>query len=120
MAQYLAGRGLQRAGVPAWPWYLGLACFRLAAISQGVYARSRQGNASASTAGEYHAVAAFMAGLGWALVRTQRAIAPCVGPASVPAASGAPPANGVAKFAGGQRLSPRAIALTVLFFLKKK
>lgn len=40
----------QRKGIPEWPVFLAFACFRLAAIVQGVAARAAQGNVSSASA----------------------------------------------------------------------
>ncbi|WP_437806359.1 phosphotransferase family protein [Sorangium sp. So ce1078] len=47
----LSGRG----GIEAWPYFMAFGVFRLAAIAQGVYRRSLQGNASSDDAGGYGA-----------------------------------------------------------------
>ncbi|WP_437963752.1 phosphotransferase family protein [Sorangium sp. So ce260] len=47
----LSGRG----GIEAWPYFMAFGVFRLAAIAQGVYRRSLQGNASSEDAGGYGA-----------------------------------------------------------------
>ncbi len=42
-----------RAEIPGWPFFMAFGIFRLAAIAQGVYARSLQGNASSDDAHSY-------------------------------------------------------------------
>ena len=42
-------------GIEAWPYFMAFGVFRLAAIAQGVYRRSLQGNASSEDAGGYGA-----------------------------------------------------------------
>ncbi|WP_437855791.1 phosphotransferase family protein [Sorangium sp. So ce363] len=44
-----------RSGIDAWPYFMAFGVFRLAAIAQGVYRRSLQGNASSEDAGGYGA-----------------------------------------------------------------
>jgi acyl-CoA dehydrogenase family protein 10 len=51
-----------------WSFYMALAFFRLAAISQGVYARALQGNASSSIAHKYGAVAKGLAHVGMRVI----------------------------------------------------
>ncbi len=62
VASYCARRGLD--GIPNWSYYLAFSFFRLAAILQGVYRRSLDGNASnATTAKRYGAAVPVLAGL---------------------------------------------------------
>jgi aminoglycoside phosphotransferase (APT) family kinase protein len=60
VAEYveLTGRGVQ-----GWPFFVAFGIFRLAAIAQGVYARSLQGNASSEDAGSYGAAVSMLAEL---------------------------------------------------------
>lgn len=53
-----------RSGVEHWPYYMAFGIFRLAAIAQGVYKRSLQGNASSDQAGMYGAAVYALADLG--------------------------------------------------------
>ena len=52
IAAYCRAAG-RAEGIPHWPFYIAFAMFRLASISQGVYARALQGNASAPNAMEF-------------------------------------------------------------------
>ena len=54
--------------IPSWRFFLAFALFRLAAITQGVYARALQGNASAENALKVGGLSAGLAGVGWRLV----------------------------------------------------
>ena len=56
----------QRTGrkVEGWPFFMSFGIFRLAAIAQGVYARSQQGNASSDDAASYGAAVTMLAELG--------------------------------------------------------
>jgi aminoglycoside phosphotransferase (APT) family kinase protein len=47
----------------SWPFFMAFGLFRLAAIAQGVYARSLQGNASSEDASSYGAAVAMLADL---------------------------------------------------------
>lgn len=58
VADYCALSGRDR--IEAWPYYMAFGLFRLAAIAQGVYARSLQGNASADDAGSYGAAVSIL------------------------------------------------------------
>jgi aminoglycoside phosphotransferase (APT) family kinase protein len=60
-------RASGRAEIPHWPFYLAFSYFRLAGITQGVYARSLQGNASDLKAKYYGAVAKTSAQIGWSV-----------------------------------------------------
>ncbi|MBL8644277.1 MAG: phosphotransferase family protein [Rhodospirillaceae bacterium] len=60
-------RAAGRSHIPDWPFYLAFSYFRLAAITQGVYARSLQGNASDLKAKYYGAVAKTSAEIGWSI-----------------------------------------------------
>ncbi|KYF87078.1 aminoglycoside phosphotransferase [Sorangium cellulosum] len=53
VASYCALSG--RDGIASWPYFMAFGVFRLAAIAQGVYRRSLQGNASSEDAGRYGA-----------------------------------------------------------------
>ncbi len=57
-----AGRG---DGIQDWPFYITFAMFRLASISQGVYARALKGNASSANAMDFGARAMRLAELAW-------------------------------------------------------
>lgn len=61
----LAGRD---AAVPGWPVYKAVSLFRLAAIAQGVYKRSQQGNASSADAARFEGAAALLSGAAARLV----------------------------------------------------
>lgn len=70
VAEYLRLTG--RARVEGWPFFVAFGVFRLAAILQGVYARSLQGNASSDDANSYGAavttlseLACRIAGVAW-------------------------------------------------------
>lgn len=52
-----------------WPFFLAFACFRMAAITQGVYARALQGNAADRRAIGYGELAKVFAATGWSLAR---------------------------------------------------
>ena len=56
-----------RAEIPNWPFYMAFSHFRLASITQGVYARSLQGNASDLKAKLYGSVAKTSASIGWSI-----------------------------------------------------
>jgi len=58
-----------RSGVPDWPFYLAFSLFRLAAISQGVYKRGLDGNASSPDAVQRGAKAQRLARTGWAIAQ---------------------------------------------------
>lgn len=61
VAEYCALTG--RAAIEGWSFYVAFGMFRLAAIAQGVYARSVQGNASSDDAGMYGAAVTTLAEL---------------------------------------------------------
>lgn len=61
VADYLRLTGRER--IEGWPFFMAFGIFRLAAIAQGVYARSLQGNASSEEAGGYGAAVAMLAEL---------------------------------------------------------
>lgn len=56
-----------RENIPDWPFYLAFSYFRLAAITQGVYHRGLQGNASDLKAKYYGSVARQTAAVGWSI-----------------------------------------------------
>ncbi|MDB4945525.1 MAG: hypothetical protein JWP97_5059 [Labilithrix sp.] len=62
LARYCALTG--RAGVEDFDFFMAFGIFRLAAIAQGVYKRSLQGNASSDSAGQYGAAVGMLAELG--------------------------------------------------------
>jgi len=68
---YLAAyaRRTGRAGIPDWETYLAFSMFRLASITQGVYKRGLDGNASGTTATLYGNRARVLADLAWSLVK---------------------------------------------------
>lgn len=53
-----------REGIENWPYFMAFGIFRLAAIAQGVYKRSLQGNASSDQASMYGAAVGVLADLG--------------------------------------------------------
>jgi aminoglycoside phosphotransferase (APT) family kinase protein len=53
-----------RAAIADWPYFMAFGIFRLAAIAQGVYKRSLQGNASSDNASSYGAAVTMLAELG--------------------------------------------------------
>jgi aminoglycoside phosphotransferase (APT) family kinase protein len=69
LAMYCRFSGRDR--IAHWPFFLAFACFRMAAITQGVYARALQGNAADSRAIRYGEHAKAFAAVGCAM--TQRA-----------------------------------------------
>jgi len=69
VAQYCAATG--RQGIRGWNFYLVLSLFRLAAISQGVYKRGIDGNASSPDAIQRGKAARRLAEIGWHLVQTR-------------------------------------------------
>lgn len=58
-----------RGGIPDWSFYLAFSLFRLAAISQGVYKRGLDGNASSPDAVQRGAKARQLAETGWAIAQ---------------------------------------------------
>ena len=52
-------------GIQDWPFYITFAMFRLASISQGIYARALQGNASSASAMDFGERAMRLAKLAW-------------------------------------------------------
>ena len=67
VAAYCARTG--RGGIPDWTFYLAFSLFRLAAISQGVYKRGLDGNASSPDAVQRGAKARQLAETGWAIAQ---------------------------------------------------
>lgn len=65
-------KAVGRTEIPDWPFFLALSLFRLAGITQGVYARSLAGNAADSSASRMHRVARGAAELGWAIASGAR------------------------------------------------
>jgi aminoglycoside phosphotransferase (APT) family kinase protein len=65
-------RAAGRADVPDWPFFLALSLFRLAGITQGVYARALQGNAADASANRMGMVAKGAAILGWSIAAGDR------------------------------------------------
>jgi aminoglycoside phosphotransferase (APT) family kinase protein len=59
-----------RPAIPAWPFYVAFALFRLASILQGVYARGLQGNASSEHALRRGAAARRIAERGWEVAQS--------------------------------------------------
>ena len=62
VAAYCAATG--RETIADWPYFMAFGIFRLAAIAQGVYKRSLQGNASSENASTYGAAVGMLAELG--------------------------------------------------------
>jgi len=60
-----------RSSIPKWNFYLVLSLYRLAAISQGVYKRGLDGNASSPDALQRGRNARSLAQIGWRLVQTR-------------------------------------------------
>jgi aminoglycoside phosphotransferase (APT) family kinase protein len=60
VAEYVRLTGRDRID-ESWPFFVAFGIFRLAAIAQGVYARSLQGNASSEDAGGYGAAVKLLA-----------------------------------------------------------
>jgi aminoglycoside phosphotransferase (APT) family kinase protein len=54
-----------RDEIADWPFFLAFAYFRMAAITQGVYARALQGNAADQRAIRYGELAKSFAAMGW-------------------------------------------------------
>lgn len=67
VAQYAERTG--RAGVANFNFFIAFALFRLAAICQGVYKRSLDGNASDARAGMFGEIAKALAGMAWMTAR---------------------------------------------------
>jgi aminoglycoside phosphotransferase (APT) family kinase protein len=64
-----------RSVIPDWPFFLALSLFRLAGITQGVYARALQGNAADRGAMAMGAVARGAAQIGWDIASGARRVA---------------------------------------------
>jgi len=58
-----------RNDLPHWPFYQAFACFRLAAIVQGVFARATQGNASSGNAAEFGRLASTYLAMAWSFAQ---------------------------------------------------
>ena len=69
VAKYCARTG--RARIENWSFYLAFALFRLASISQGVYKRGLDGNASSETAAQFGNSCQFLAAHSWRLANTR-------------------------------------------------
>ncbi len=54
-----------RDGIPDWEFYLAFSLFRLASISQGVYKRGIDGNASNPDAAKYGSACGMLSGVAW-------------------------------------------------------
>jgi aminoglycoside phosphotransferase (APT) family kinase protein len=67
VADYLQRTG--RARIESWPFFLAFGIFRLAAIAQGVYARSLQGNAASEDAGHYGSAVGLLADIALGIAR---------------------------------------------------
>ena len=65
-------RAVGRPDIPDWPFFLGLSLFRLAGITQGVYARALAGNAADRGAASMGEVAKGSAMLGWEIASGAR------------------------------------------------
>jgi aminoglycoside phosphotransferase (APT) family kinase protein len=62
LAAYCSHAG--RTSLPDWPFFLAFSCFRMAAITQGVYSRALQGNAADRKAIGYGDAAKVFAAIG--------------------------------------------------------
>eukprot|EP01114_Cavostelium_apophysatum_P005709 TRINITY_DN1687_c1_g2_i3.p1 TRINITY_DN1687_c1_g2~~TRINITY_DN1687_c1_g2_i3.p1 ORF type:complete len:661 (+),score=128.49 TRINITY_DN1687_c1_g2_i3:77-1984(+) len=72
--QYVLDKHEELTHVPKskeWEFYLAFSLFRAAAISQGVYKRALQGNASAPNAKEYGARVVLLADIAWNLIQNR-------------------------------------------------
>lgn len=58
-----------RARIDDWPYFMAFGIFRLAAIAQGVFKRSLQGNASSDSASSYGAAVTMLAELGCSIAK---------------------------------------------------
>lgn len=67
VARYCALTG-RDGGIDNWPYYKAFSLFRLAAIAQGVFARSQQGNASSDDASIYGAAVGILSSIACELV----------------------------------------------------
>ncbi|MFO0658233.1 MAG: phosphotransferase [Polyangiaceae bacterium] len=70
VAVYCEQRGLSE--IPSWAFFVAFSLFRLAAITQGVYARALQGNASSSNAIEVGRLSSTLAKIGWEVASSSR------------------------------------------------
>lgn len=68
LAMYCKFSGRER--IADWPFFLAFSCFRMAAITQGVYARALQGNAADRRAIQYGEHAKAFAAVGSAMTQT--------------------------------------------------
>ena len=62
-------RSAGRGQIENWPFFLSFSCFRMAAITQGVYARGLQGNAADKRAMLYGDLARNFAAIGWKMAQ---------------------------------------------------
>jgi aminoglycoside phosphotransferase (APT) family kinase protein len=69
VAKYCGYAG--RARIENWPFFLAFSCFRMAAITQGVYARGLQGNAADKRAMLYGELAKNFAAIGWGMAQAR-------------------------------------------------
>ena len=60
-----------RESIQGWPFFMAFGIFRLAAIAQGVYARSLQGNASSDDASSYGAAVNMLSELGCSIANVK-------------------------------------------------
>jgi aminoglycoside phosphotransferase (APT) family kinase protein len=67
VADYCARTGRDR--IEGWPFFMAFGMFRLAAIAQGVYKRSLQGNASSDDAGMYGAAVTVLSDLACSIAK---------------------------------------------------
>ncbi|MBN6731260.1 phosphotransferase [Burkholderia multivorans] len=70
LEQYCAATGRAMPSAGEWLFYQAFCLFRIAAISQGIMARARKGNASNDSAFEFGSRARLYADLGWQLVES--------------------------------------------------
>ena len=95
----------QTSGAPAhWPYYVAVACFRAAAILQGVFKRSQMGNASAENAAAAGALTELVAELGWQQASLYKATAQPQ--ATKPAGNSAQGAGSSTVYTFGQPCAP--------------
>ena len=64
---YCERRGLE--SIPSWSFFLAFSLFRLASITQGVYARALQGNASSSNAKQVGKLSSLLSKIGWGIAQ---------------------------------------------------
>jgi aminoglycoside phosphotransferase (APT) family kinase protein len=67
VAAYLEQAGL--TAIPSWNFYLAFSLFRLASITQGVYARALQGNASAGNAKQVGKLSGVLSSIGYRIAQ---------------------------------------------------